>query len=390
MGKGKDPNQASRDHQSTPLSALRDPSEFAPPPKHSAYYGNGTSASPSTSSPTVRSPTSATSSTAYESRGLGAALPKNYLQQKQQKEQAAREEEEAPKPPSGPFRANTSGLSTSHLPKPPVRRVGTGEQGVSQPPAGGRPPTTGRPPPSLPPRLPPRQNSHPDAYAPEPPPSYHETVKQSPTAGSLNQRALDRLGQSGVSVPGFNIGRTASPPVPSRASNQSPPVPPRAANAASPTSAVSPVGHGNQMNELQSRFSRMASPSQSQEAGQGTTWAQKQAALKTATAFRNDPSSVSLSDARAAASTANNFRERHGQQVSAGLNAANGLNQKYGVLNRMGGVGSSSSGTEEASAAAVPAVAAKKGPPPPPPKKKELSGSSGAAPPIPLSSKPRS
>ena len=58
--------------------------------------------------------------------------------------------------------------------------------------------------------------------------------------------------------------------------------------------------------ELQNRFARLnAGQSQSQDQpAEGTTWAQKQAALKTASNLNKDPSSVSASDAKSAVGTA--------------------------------------------------------------------------------------
>jgi hypothetical protein len=67
---------------------------------------------------------------------------------------------------------------------------------------------------------------------------------------------------------------------------------------------------------------------------QGTTWAQKQAALKTASDFQQKPSSVSFADARNAASTANNFRERYGASVANGYVKANEMNSKYGISDK--------------------------------------------------------
>lgn len=264
-----------------------------------------------------------------------------------------------------PYRVNTTGLETSHLPKPPVRR-----SDGSTPPA--LPSPASRKPPGLPPRLPARQNSNPTEFTPAPPPVYQEAIGQKPSI-TPNQGSLDRLGRAGVSVSGFNIGRSASP-------------------LKSPA-APSPSGQqGPQLGELQSRFSRMsASSSTSETPTQGTTWAQKQAALKTARNARSDPSSLTFSDARTAASTANNFRQRHGEQMASGLQSANGLNQKYGITNRFSSMtGNDSAGTSNPPAS--PAVAAaKKAPPPPPPKKKELSDVTlgVAPPPVPMSSKPR-
>lgn len=175
------------------------------------------------------------------------------------------------------------------------------------------------------------------------------------------------------------------------------------------------------MNELQSRFSKFggfgksSTPSPPPAQGvpaQGTTWAQKQAALKTVSNFKKDPSSVSFADAKSAASTANNFRERHGEQVASGVRTANSLDQKYGVSGKVGGYlgnasGGSSSGAEAGRtpspaqshlstiSSAAGLLGKKKPPPPPPPKKKpELGGNAVDArdedtpPPVPMSTRP--
>ncbi len=235
-----------------------------------------------------------------------------------------------------------------------------------------------RPAPSLPPRLPPRQNSNPDAYAPAPPPTYNEATQPEAAAqGMLNQGALNRLGQAGVSVPGFGIGKAAPPPVPPRQNSTS----------SRPISPPAPASQNPQLSELQSRFSRMStSSSGGTPPTTGTTWAEKQAALRTAEGLRDDPSKVSASDLRGAATTANNFQQRHGDQVASGFRAASGLNQKYGITSRVNNLASSS--TDSASQqASVPGTGKK--PPPPPPKRRELGGSSDEPPPIPLSSKPK-
>ncbi|PSN75017.1 hypothetical protein BS50DRAFT_30760 [Corynespora cassiicola Philippines] len=366
MGKGKSPVEAAQEHQSAPLSTLKDPASFGPPPKHVKYYGAGASSSSAAPSPT---------SHVEDTGGLGGSVPTGARQRMQEAQEArAREEEEANRPPPGPYRANTTGLRTDHLPKPPAFRPGS----AAASPVAGEP---AKQKPKLPPRLPPRQNSHPDTYSAPPPPSYTEATQPTPAAdGYLNQGALNRLGSSGVSVPGFNIGRTASPPVPPR-QNSTPPA---------PDTSRSP-----QLGELQSRFASMSKPSQGAPAT-GTTWAEKQAALKTASNFRNDPSKVSLSDMRNAASTANNFRERHGEQAASGLRTVNGLNQKYGIADRVNSYAGSSA--SPASPAAPPAPSptqggfGKKPPPPPPPKKKGLTSdptSPSEPPPVPLSSKPK-
>ncbi|KAE8848818.1 hypothetical protein HRS9122_02834 [Pyrenophora teres f. teres] len=344
---GKDVHaEAAREHQSAPLSSLKDPASFAPPPKRANYNAVPTSSG--------THPSAASSS---------------------RTEQQDEAEENRPAP--GPYRRDTGSA-----PKPK---------------------------PSLPPRLPPRQNSNPHEFSAAPPPTYNEATQQEPAShGVLNQGALGRLGQAGVSVPGFGIGRTASPPVPARA-KPTPPVPPRA-NSSSSTVASPPVasGHGSQMNQFQNRFAKLTgpkSPAPAPPPTTGTSWADKQAALRTASNLRDDPSKVSASDLKGAATTANNFQQRHGDQVASGWKSANSLNQKYGIMGKMcslgaspppvqpptqiqgsqGGGGGGGGGGGEGEGRGL----GKKAPPPPPPKKKELNNGSGEAPPIPLSSKPK-
>jgi hypothetical protein len=344
VGKGKDSSPTTRglEHQSTPLSALKDPDTFGPPPKRNI----------STELPTAGSSSGA---------GVGSARPPVPARQ-----QAAVQDEETAGPPPVPYRADTTGLRTTNLPPPPVRRA----DGDSQSPASHAANLKTKP--KLPPRLPPRTAAIPET----PPPAYNDSVHRD-SGSMLNQGAIDRLGRAGVSVPGFGIGRNASPPLPPRT------------GSTSPTRNATPAGHANQLGELQARFSKINTRS-SESASQGTTWEQKRAALKTASDFRKDPSTISLADARSAASTANNFRERHGEQAAAGWKAANNLNQKYGVMDK---VRSSSSEDGQLSNAppepSSPSRLGKRAPPPPPAKKKELHGAAVEPPPVPLGSKPR-
>jgi hypothetical protein len=357
--------EAAHAHQSAPLSSLTDPSTFAPPPKRLDY-----GASPVASRP----PPSATS----------AAPAGSARQRLQEREEAQRRaEEEANRPPPGPYRPDTTGLSTAHLPKPPAFRPGAGSPAPS---------TASKP--NLPPRLPPRQNSNPNEHAPAPPPTYNEATQEPPLQGMLNQGALNRLGQAGVSVPGFGVGRNGPPPPPARQTN-TPPVPPRQNSASPALPAPGPpttTGHGSQLSELQGKFSKMSAGSSTTQAAPaaGTSWADKQAALRTASGLRDDPSKVSGADMRNAASTANNFQQRHGAQVASGFKAANGLNQKYSIAGRMNNFASSSTASPPQSpSTSGPGAVGKKPAPPPPPKKKELGVSSSEPPPIPLSSKPK-
>lgn len=340
-----------------------------------------------------------------------------------------------PAPPPVPYRANTTGLSTTSLPKPPVRRLDDGEQSATASP-------TTKPKPSLPPRLPPRQNSHPTSNAPSPPPDYNSATQQPPAQDQhLNQGALGRLGKAGVSVPGFGIGAGRA----GQGGQGSPQAlnPWRKDSNSATSSTSSPTTTTTQspsITSLQSRFGAMTtSPTSSsspsdQPPAQGTSFAQKQAALRTASQLRTDPSSVSLSDARNSAATANNFRERHGEQLATGWKGANALNKKYDVANRVnnggivagqsngnaspvrdegpvgmrddntaspapvGGGGGGGEGMSPASTSpwaneqTSQSVFRKAPPPPPPPVKRTgTTGSSGAKlpPPVPMGSKPR-
>jgi len=362
MGKGTDKSQGAREHQSRPLTTLKDPAQFGPPPRNLGYHGGA----------------SVPNATTSDRRGLGEPSSQAQIPAKDEA-RAAEDETTRPALPPVPYRSDTTGLSTDHLPKPPLRRLDQHETSSIPTPARAQ-----KPKPSLPPRLPPRQNSSSVEHALLPPPPYNGTVQDATVQKSyLNQGSLKRLGSAGVSVPGLNIGDSSNPWHEERSS-----------------SADSPANP--QLSELQSRFSKMSTSSpKSESPSQGTSFAQKQAALNTASSFRNDPSSVSLSDAKGAASTANNFRQRHGDQVASGWKSANGLNQKYGFANKVNSYTSGNASSQVDGAPPAPvspvvsgssAAGAKKKPPPPPPKKRDLVGSGDGTlepPPLPLASKPR-
>ncbi|UKZ53586.1 hypothetical protein TrVGV298_007381 [Trichoderma virens] len=244
-------------------------------------------------------------------------------------------EQEAHPVSSGPYRVNTTGLSTDHLPPPPVRRDAAGSR---SPPSydsvvGAGPGDTKAP--SLPPRLPPRSGSGtPDRTA-----SPLSTLGVS--SSNLNQGAVNRLGAAGINVPAFGIGSSS----PSHADDETPPPKPPRPNATPPS----------QLNELQNRFARLGTSNTGSSTGPptppsevttaatatATTWAQKQAAIKAASPVPS-PSPT-------------------GSTGSSGLAG----------------------------------LAGKKKPPPPPPKKKPSlsaaappAGNGGAPPPIPMSTRP--
>ncbi|KAK5198309.1 hypothetical protein LTR92_002554 [Exophiala xenobiotica] len=446
MGKGRDPNkQEAVDHVSRPLATLKDPTSFGPPPKNVNYHGGA--ALPNEITP--------------HRSGLGAPLTQEEIQSAASRTTSGPteeeiEEEQRPAGPPLPYRADRTGLRTDHLPPPPVHRdvnrspIQMIDTQAAQPP---------RPKPGLPPRLPSRQNTTPTptpppvvtSPPPQPaPPAYesiptHRPTPQRKTSSNnygINQAAANRLGKAGISVPGLGIGtgsHASSNPWQNEQSHAS-------STAKRPSPQPQPQPAPNQLSELQSRFIRMTdntsldnssqnttssphiTPAQAQstpppptQPAQGTTWAEKQAAFRTAQSMHASPSSVTPADAAAAARTANSFRERHQDTISSAGQKANQWNKKYNVAGRLNSfLEKHSSPTSEtppplnnanANATATPtsppppatspelvASISRKPPPPPPPKKpagmhgnaNALGGSGGVVspPPVPLGTKP--
>lgn len=252
VGHGRKPvsDYDSSSHQSEPLSSLKDPASFGPPPRRtgtsetlgSAGIGSQHAPSPSTSSYRISTPTSASAS----GGGLGAPLGKQYgesLAAKRERERREAEEAEASPLPPRAYSSNTTGLDTAGFAPPPkVRGDGFADHVAKT----NQSAAAVRPKPGLPPRLPPRGTA---GNGTPPPPSYEQVEAENQTAvpdqGMLNRGAVNRLGQAGVSVPGLGVGdgnARATPPVPDR-------------------SQASPKGHSGQMSELQARFARMGSAS---------------------------------------------------------------------------------------------------------------------------------
>lgn len=347
MGKGKDPNANDRsDHVSKPLSSLKDPASFGPPPKHINYHG----------------PAALPSETTPDRRGLGAPLSQDQIEHQQAQQQQQREEEEVqeekparPTPPV-PYRVDRTGLSTNHLPPPPKRMDLPASAGTTD---------TSRPKPSLPPRVPSRDlppasqsPSRPPAYSPQPASGYS-------SEGYINQQAASNLSNAGVSVPEFGIGNDT----PANSTGQAP------------------------VNELQSRFSRMNTgssptpppppPSRTQRDTQGSS---------------TSPST---------SSSISNLRERHGDKIDAGKQKISGINEKYGISRRVNNFieDQKSPAGQGPPPPAHPSMSRtssnvnsetlnRKAPPPPPPKKPGMRASpvstgSAEPPPLPLDTKPR-
>lgn len=370
MGKGKaSGGDSASDHVSRPLSTLKDPTLFGPPPKNVNYHGG------------IALPNEITP----HRGGLGAPLSDAELKAAEQKARATPQHEEAevkPAAPPLPYRADRTGLKTTHLLPPPVHRA-IAEQSTSQTAAAAQAPPKAKP--SVPPRLPSRRDQPEVASSVssvQPPPTYDAAVQQTSVAErGLNQNAVSRLGKAGISVPGFGIGESN---------------PWKTEQSSSHTSA-SVTTSAPQLNELQSRFAQMNSGSPKPESvpTEGTTLAQKQAAFKTAQDFHKDPSSVTLADAKGAASTANNFRQRHQEQISAGAQKVNTWNKKFNVTGRVNDFLEKQASPAAEQPPVAPAVSPpppdatalsnRKPPPPPPPKKP---AGFNAPPPVPLGTKP--
>ncbi|GAB1320725.1 hypothetical protein MFIFM68171_10935 [Madurella fahalii] len=249
VGRGDNTRRTSS-HTAAPLSSLRDPSTFAPPPKRYTNTTGSGGVSPANSS----SPVSQTGPTAPPAPAS-----------------------EEPAPPTKPWRLDTTGLSTAHLPLPPVRRDGA--DGRSPPPPPYTPSSatgaSSRPrPPNLPPRLPPRSDSaSPTTTSPTAapvlptraavsssalPPTKPRTAASGADQGFLNQTAVNRLGAAGISVPGLGIGSGlgSGPPAPP------PATPGRTVTGSVPSSGVGMAHRSNpNLSELQSRFSQLKTSS---------------------------------------------------------------------------------------------------------------------------------
>lgn len=386
MGKGKKPGDGGAggsEHMSRPLTTLKDPSLFGPPPRNVNFHGG------------IALPNEITPHT----EGLGAPLTqmetqaaREPTQEQIEAEQEAEAEAARRAGPPLPYRADRTGLKTDHLPPPPVHRA------IAQSANKGTSEAVPKPRPNLPPRLPSRKDSSTnestsslpiaqppvfEAAAPQPQPIPVQHPVQ-PTAQSnswLNQGAANRLGKAGISVPGLGIGE--SNPWKSETSK---------------TTSPPPVATNNSgLSELQTRFAKMNSgiaTSPQTAPAEGTTFEQKQAAFKTAQNFHKDPSTVTMADAQSAASTANNFRARHQDQISAGAQKANGWNKKFNVTGRVNSfLEKQASPVSEQPSAEVPATVTSPTPaninrkPPPPPTPKKPSGMH-APPPVPLGTKP--
>lgn len=366
--KSPSPREASR-----PLSSLRDPSTFAPPPKRIGSGSTGSALSSALSAPAAVKVAAEAEAVAppYRYQASPASLPA-------QKEGVADATHHQLL-----NQVDTTGLSASNLP-PPIRRDGTGIQTIGPTP---RPAVPGNKPqpPALPPRLPPRSLTSRPTYS-------------SPAAAAAPPPVLSPADMTGR-LTGSAVGIAQLQPRLSR-------LPPGL-----------PLGRGASASSSNATNSR-ASPSSPEV----TTCAQTHASLCTAAQLQKDLSSVAMSDARSTVSPASYLCERHGGHLATELHGAGRANERYGVGSRLdelagSGVTSMTSAQESAGqsqasesdslsrlvtplgslAVATGASSKKKPPPPTPPKRRGVtSGSSAVAdagrvdapPPVPISTKP--
>ena len=249
VGKGKDTPSLDRGlaHQSRPVSTLKDPASFGPPPKHIATTGNPPVSDytpPPLPAPQYGVPTSS------EPESSGTRIPP-VPQRVQTSSPSQSATTQVPSRPDAQFPTPPVRRPANSAPVPPSRSSAAGFSASASAPQP-------KPKPSLPPRLPPRQNSNPLSSASSPPPTYDQALQQSSgkadpvrtTNEGLNRGAVDRLGQAGISVPELNIGGGGTS-IPGYTSSD--PVRP----AQSPSSISSPAGGRGQVSELQQRFAKM-------------------------------------------------------------------------------------------------------------------------------------
>ena len=195
---GKD-HQSGREraenHVSRPLSELRDPKSFGPPPKNAQFCHHRTS------------PTALDDGQSPSNKSRAQDRPSS------QDIQSNEEIEQQQTLPTGPYSADTTGLSTANLPKPPIRRQDQDLEKKGEVLSSATQ-NKSKQNPSLPPRLPPRQSSPIKALTStqsprSPPPPYAKSDgnpnRQISPQPSPNQDALQRLTQAGVQVPELGI-----------------------------------------------------------------------------------------------------------------------------------------------------------------------------------------
>ncbi|RDW58484.1 hypothetical protein BP5796_12414 [Coleophoma crateriformis] len=261
-GSGSDPDAGGR--VAAPLSTLKDPALFAPPPKNANFYGTEGAEREPEPVP-QKGPLTPAEYRAREEKRIKREKEEEALAREQRKYEREEKERLRIEQQGGAisYSTDTTGLSTNQFAPPVARR--TAPDGT----IAIRAPSMPKAKPALPPRLPDRQNSN-------------NSSPITPTYG----------------------GR---PQLPSRVASSS------SSNAPSTPSTTS----GNpQLSELQSRFARMATSSPDTAAPpKATTWAEKQALLRASSSLQDHAAAAGV-NRQSIASTPNNFSGRYGEQVA--------------------------------------------------------------------------
>ncbi|KAI9889497.1 MAG: hypothetical protein M1814_005280 [Vezdaea aestivalis] len=164
-------------HSSTPISSLKDPLSFGPPPKHVNYHR----------------------SAALPLSGLGKPLTSAQIAIQDAERQESEVEIAGPASLATPYRSDTSGLKIPNLPPPPIRKA------ISKMP----PPPSSPPYPSTP-ALPPRMSQRVASAVISPPLSERAipTLRAPTSSTESTSRATHRLAAAGISVPDLDISKT--------------------------------------------------------------------------------------------------------------------------------------------------------------------------------------
>lgn len=402
-GKKKDPYEQQRNHTSAPLTSLRDPDSFGPPPKARSHYDqDGRPLNPieverkktgaaAGSSLAAGIPQSLAQIPTEHRGGLGAPIVETGYKERRQREMEERErrEQEELNRERGPYKKDTTGIDTRNFAPPPRHyAVGGGGTAAIEAP---------RPSPALPPRVPPRQAALP------PPPSRQ-------TTGTI---ASQNSGSSGP--PPF------LPPRQNEYPDEHTPAPPptygEALNAPSPPAQPTANKFETAATNAATKFGSQAATSWMQQRQQQQT--QDPAAINQGAAGRLAGAGVSVPGfgiGRSCNATAQQLPTPSSQQVQSAASFASGAAARFGSQHQQGqgqggqlnelqqrfarmGTGSSANppAGQENGVISPAAAAQKKPPPPPPPKKAGLqpgqapngSDNGQAPPPVPMSSKPK-
>ncbi|RDW57027.1 hypothetical protein BP6252_13899 [Coleophoma cylindrospora] len=264
-GSGSDPDAGGR--TAAPLSTLKDPASFAPPPKNANFYGTEGAEREPEPVP-QKGPLTPAEYRAREEKRIKREKEEEALAREQRRYEREEKERLRIEQQGGPisYSTDTTGLSTNQFAPPVARR--TAPDGT----IAIRAPSMPKAKPALPPRLPDRPSNN--------------SSPITPTYGGRPQ------------------------------------LPTRVASSSSSTAPSTPstASSNPQLSELQSRFARMAtsSPASSPDTDappKATTWAEKQALLRASSAVQDHAAAAGV-NSQSIASAPKNIPGRYGEQVA--------------------------------------------------------------------------